>query len=253
MTLNLEAELSKSLDATLVRELVQAHEEARRNFYLGGLRLAAVEGGRFCEAAYRILEQMAFGKFTAMGTKLDTEKVANRLANLATGSQPESVRLHIPRSLRVVYDIRNKRDAAHLADNIDPNMQDATLVVGVIDWVLAELLRLVHKVPANEAQVTIERIVSRKAPVVQDFDGHLKVLKTLPASDHCLVLLYQCGKKGATFDEISAWVRPPMRANLRRTLDQLVDKRDFAHRKGDTYFVTHLGEQEVEARKLAER
>ena len=30
--------------------------------------------------------------------------------------------------LRVVYDIPNKRDAAHLTDGIDPNVQDVTIV-----------------------------------------------------------------------------------------------------------------------------
>jgi hypothetical protein len=44
------------------------------------------------------------------------------------GSAPDSIRLHIPRTFRVIYDIRNKRDAAHLGDGIDPNLQDSTLV-----------------------------------------------------------------------------------------------------------------------------
>ena len=48
----IEAELSSKLDAKLVKELLDAHAEAKRNFYLGGLRLSAVEGGRFCEAVF---------------------------------------------------------------------------------------------------------------------------------------------------------------------------------------------------------
>ena len=47
-----------SLDATLVDELLLSYEEAKRNFHLGGHRLNAVEGGRFCEAAFRILQQV---------------------------------------------------------------------------------------------------------------------------------------------------------------------------------------------------
>jgi len=249
----IRAQLGQVLDAGLVQELLQSHEEARRNFYLGGLRLSAVEGGRFCEAAYRILEQLGFGKFTPVGTQLDTDGIARRLSNIPAGSNSESVRLHIPRGLRVVYDIRNKRDAAHLADGIDPNMQDATLVVAVIDWVLAEFLRLMHNVPANEAQATIERIVARRAPVIQDFNGHLKVLKDLPASDYCLVLLYHRGNNGATFVKLKEWARPKMRKNLRRNLGALVNKKDLVHQKGSTYYITHLGEQDVETRKLAER
>src|SRR5215469_1746683 len=138
MRATIELQLSKRVDAKVVKELLDAHAEAKRNFYLGGLRLSAVEGGRFCEAAFRLLEQMAFGNFTRLGKPLDTDKLINKLGNLTAATQPDSVRLHIPRTLRLVYDIRNKRDAAHLADGIDPNLQDATLVVATIDWVLAE-------------------------------------------------------------------------------------------------------------------
>src|SRR5688572_19963302 len=135
----------------IVAELLDAHAEAKHNFYLGGLRLSAVEGGRFCEAAFRALEELAGRPKTPLGKQLDTDKLISALANLSTTSHPDAIRLHIPRSLRVVYDIRNKRDAAHLADGIDPNLQDATLVVSVLDWVLSELVRLVHNVSPNEA------------------------------------------------------------------------------------------------------
>ena len=38
--------LSASHSPKLVDELLEAYVEAKRNFYLGGLRLSAVEGGR---------------------------------------------------------------------------------------------------------------------------------------------------------------------------------------------------------------
>src|ERR1035437_1984952 len=50
-----------SLDAGLTDELLAAYQEAKRNFYLGGLRLSAVEGGRLCEAAFRLLAAAAGG------------------------------------------------------------------------------------------------------------------------------------------------------------------------------------------------
>lgn len=247
-----EAELASQLDPLLVRELLDAHAEAKRNYYLGGLRLSAVEGGRFCEAAFRLLEFVSnAGRFTPLGRQLDTEKLIRELANSPSSQSSESVRLHIPRSLRLVYDIRNKRDAAHLADGIDPNLQDATLVVGVIDWVLAEFIRLYHDVPANVASKMVDGIVKRSAPIVQDFSGFQKVLNPkLEVSDHCCVLLYQRGEEGATYDELQAWVRPKMRKNLRRALNALSDYKDYVHFNGDRYFITRLGEQHVEEENL---
>ncbi len=54
----IERQLAAKIDPNLVRELLDSHAEARRNFHLGGYRLSAVEGGRFCESAFRILEQL---------------------------------------------------------------------------------------------------------------------------------------------------------------------------------------------------
>jgi hypothetical protein len=240
-----------ALPAQLVDELLEAHAEAKRNFYLGGLRLSEVEAGRFCEAAFRLLEFITTSKFTPLGKPLDSEKVIDALQRIPSSLRPDSVRIHIPRALRTVYDIRNKRDAAHLADGIDPNTQDATFVTTVISWVLAEFVRLYHSVGPNEAQNIVNQIVTRAVPVVQDFNGFPKLLKpNLAVSDFCLVLLYDRAANGATFDELHSWVRPQMRANLGRTLTGLTDRKDLAHFDGDRYKITQLGEREVEKRRL---
>lgn len=205
------------------------------------------------QATFRLLEYVATGSYTPLGKPLDTKAIIKSLSNLPSKNFSDSVRLHIPRSLRVVYDIRNKRDAAHLADGIDPNLQDSTLVCAVIDWVLAEFIRLYHDVSADEASEIVDDIVSKAAPMIQDFDGFLKVLdSSLGATDYCLVLLYQRGTKGATFEELSKWVQPTMRANLRRTLNQLVNKRAFVHEAGQLFFITRTGELDVESRQLLE-
>ena len=253
MRATIQAQLSSKLDANLVHELLEAHSEAKRNFYLGGLRLSAVEGGRFCEAAFRILEYITKGgKFTPLHKSLaSTDKLILELSNLDSSKFVDSIRLHIPRSLRLVYDIRNKRDTAHLADGIDPNLQDAGLVVAVIDWVLAEFIRLYHNVSPDEASDMVDEIVTRLAPVVQDFNGFLKVLNPkLQVSDHCVVLLYQRGTYGATYEELELWARPKMRSNLKRTLEALVNQKDFAHFDGARYFITRRGTQHVEQKGL---
>jgi hypothetical protein len=249
----IESQLASSLEPNLVRELLEAHAQVKQNYYLGGLRLTEVEGGRFCEAAFRLLEQATTGRFTPLGRTLNTDRLIETLENLPAASHPDAIRIHIPRALRLVYDVRNKRDAAHLADGIDPNLQDATMVVSVLDWVLAEFIRLYHNVSADVAQSLVDEIVTRVAPVVQDFNGFLKVLKpNLATSDHCIVLLYQRGTKGVTFKEMESWVRPSMRANLGRTLANLVERKDFAHFDGQRYYVTRLGIREVESRHLVE-
>jgi hypothetical protein len=220
----MQDQIAKSLkahfDATLVDELLASYQEAKHSFYLGGLRLGTVEGGRFCEAALRMLQQAATNKFT-------------------------------PRAIRVVYDVRNNRDAAHLADDIDPNLQDASLVIGNIDWILAEFVRLYHGIKPDEAQRIIDMLVLRNVPMIQDFDGFLKVLAPkLKVTEYVLVLLYERGTAGATYEEIESWVRPPMRANLRRTLNKMVHDQAYLHSGAGVFMITKLGIRTVEAKRL---
>jgi hypothetical protein len=247
----IEAGLKKHFDEKLVDELLAAHQDAKHNFYLGGLRLSAVEGGRFCEAAFRMLQQATTGRYTDLNRRLDAENLTAQLASVPQGKAPDSLRLHIPRVLRVIYDVRNNRDTAHLADGIDPNLQDATLVISSADWVLAEFVRLYHGVSADEAQKIIDGLVSRKVPAVQDFQGFLKVLRPrATVREYLLIALYERGNSGAIFAELRAWVRPSMRPNLRRTLNSLEHKDALIHFNGERYFITKLGMAEVEKRNL---
>jgi len=223
------AGLTRTLSPKLVDELLDAYEEAKRNYYLGGHRLSEVEGGRFCEAAFRLLQEQTKLVVTPLGKSLDSEKTISNLANLPASSYSDAVRLHIPRALRLVYDIRNARDAAHLADGIDPNVQDSTLVVSVLDWVMAEFVRLHHGVSAAEASKVVEQLVTRAVPAIQEFGDFKKVLRPeLSASEHLLVLLYAAEPDGASFEQLERWSRAEMRANLRRTLNAL-DRKSLIH------------------------
>jgi hypothetical protein len=247
----IKSDLEKHFPPKLVVELLEAYRETKHNFYIGGLRLSEVEGGRFCEAAFRVLEHAAFGSFTALGTPIDTDKLIIKLSNEPKGKLLDSIRLHIPRALRVVYDVRNNRDAAHLADGIDPNVQDATLVISVLDWVLAEFVRIYHGVPAKDAQAIIESLVERKVPAVEDFDGFIKVLRpSLGVSDYVLLILFARSKAGASFKDIETWVQPKMRSNLRRTLARLTDELALLHEQAGRYFITKRGIAEVDQKKL---
>jgi hypothetical protein len=247
MLIDIERGLKSKFDPKLVDELLSSYQDAKQNFYSAGLRLSAVEGGRFCEAAFRLLEQETTGKFTALNRQIHTDNVIKALADLPHTKAPDAIRIHIPRALRVVYDIRNKRDAAHLADGIDPNLQDATLVISVLDWVLAEFVRLHHNVSASEAQKIVDGLVTRKAPTIQDFNGFLKVLNPkLPVGQLILLVLFERGSLGATFDEIHLWVRPSMRRNLGQSLARLVDTNAYLHFDNQRYFITKRGVQEVE-------
>ena len=245
-----ERDLKNHFDSKLIDELLAAFQEAKRNYYLGGLRLNAVEGGRFCEAAFRMLEEKIKDDFTSLGKQVDSQKI---ISSAEQAKLPDGIRIHIPRALRMIYDIRNKRDAAHLADGIDPNLQDATFVVGTLDWIIAEFVRLFHGVSADDAQNIINDLVIKRVPAVQNIGGFLKVLNPkLGVSDRVLVLLYERGAQRATRDELSSWVHPKMRKNLNRALEILEHDRALIHSVGNAFQITEAGMRDVERRKLHE-
>jgi len=221
---------------------------------LGNLRPNEVDGGRFAEAAFRLLEHYAGFPVTPLGRPLDTEKLSDRLRTIPSGrGSPDSVRLHIPRALRVVYDIRNSRDAAHLADGIDPNLQDSTLVSAVLDWILAEFVRISAGMKPDEAFSLVKSIMTRRIPAVEDFTGFLKTLRpSLGPGDRVLLLLYHCADNGAPESKISDWMKPSQRGNLKRTLKQLEHDKDLIVSVNGSFRITRRGIQEVERKKIIE-
>lgn len=241
--------IAAGVPSALSDEVLDAFAEAKRRFYRDDLRPSAIEGGRFSEAVFRLLQWMTTQTYVPLGKTLPS--VDKLLVTLQNSAGTDSVRLHIPRTLRLIYDIRNKRDVAHLGDGIDPNQQDASLVVRNMEWVLAELVRLFHNVSAAEAHRMIVDLVSKEVPLIQVFDDFPRVLGQLQVSDHVLVLLYWRSQEGASFHELASWVRPPMRKNLRRTLSGL-DSKDLVHAAGDHYVLTRLGERDLEKRKRLE-
>lgn len=239
--------------ASLVEELLDCHAEQKKNFYLSRMRPSEVEGGRFAEAAFRMLQHAASLTVTPLGTQLDTDGIIRSLATLPSASAPESIRLHIPRTLRVIYDIRNKRDAAHLADGIDPNLQDSSLVSAALDWVLAEFVRLAGGVSPDKAFALVRAIMIRRIPAVEQFGDFLKTLRpSLGPSDRILLLLYHCADMGATAAEIASWLKPSQRANLNRTLEQLEHDKDYIVFPGGKYHLTRRGIAAIESRQLVE-
>lgn len=245
--------LLRRFPAGLVDQLLECFEEQRRNLLLGRLRPNEVEGGRFAEAAFRILEHAAGLPVTPIGTRLNTERLISQLAGLPAATIHDSIRLHIPRTLRVIYDIRNNRDAAHLADGIDPNLQDSTFVSSALDWILAEFVRLGGGVSPDEAFKLVKAITIRRIPAVEDFDGFLKTLRpSLGPSDRILLLLYHRADEGATESELEKWLKPAQRRNLARTVKQMEHEKDLIVFVSGKFKITRRGIQEIERKALAE-
>ncbi|UNB54848.1 hypothetical protein [Mycolicibacterium sp. YH-1] len=243
----------------LIDALFDAYAEAKRRFYLGDHRPNEVEGGRFVEAAIRVLQLKAFGAYTPIGKQLSpgVEQIVKKLES--TGGLDPSLGIHIPRHLLPLYTIRNKRDVAHLGPGISPNLQDSTIVVGVMDWVMAEFVRLYHQVSNTEAQQIIDGLVTREVPAIQMFGDYPKLLKGVTHPEHLLILLYRRGAEGAARVELGTWTakatsRIPTKNEKAATATALrrLDANGEVHIDGDRVHITTKGQRRVETKRLVD-
>jgi hypothetical protein len=165
--------------------------------------------------------------------------------------QKDAIRIHIPRTLRLIYDIRNRRDVAHLGDGIDPNLQDASHVVSNMDWVMAELVRLYHRVSADEAQRIIEDLVTKEVPAIQEIDGQPVILTDIKPRDQALLMLYRAGSKGIRLEDLARDLRTERKDHLRARLSALdKEKLVLLHPTG-RYYITQKGVRHVDQNRLA--
>lgn len=212
----LEGELVQAgLPADVVSAVLDEYEACKSRFFLGDFRPQAVDAGRFCEAVVRIIQHASTGQHTALSDELKVDAQLNRLEN--DTSLDDGLRLHIPRAIRTVYGFRNKRNTGHLKGGIDPNLMDATFIVGVLDWILAELIRLYHNVSAQDAQELIDGVVTKQLPLIQEVDGHPVFLRNVSGREHVLALLYWTPGGRATKASCAAGFRPEASGRTSRT------------------------------------
>jgi hypothetical protein len=187
--MNVAAALKASLPNELVDALLTAYEEIERNFIHGKWKASELDAGHFVEAARRVVEHRLFGAYTPIGK--DLPKFNDQaLQRYETASGDESYRMLIPRVLRAIFGIRNKRGVGHLGA-ISPNEMDATLILYSVKWVLAEILRIESGLAPSDTQKAIDRIVERQTALIWKEGAIVRVLdRSLKTRDEVLLLLY---------------------------------------------------------------
>jgi hypothetical protein len=184
-----------TLPAGLRDPLIEKYGEIARNYAERRWEPSELNGGKFCEVAFTIIDGCIRGSFAAKPSKPHDMVAACRALE---GIPPNvnrvgdrSLRILIPRMLAPLYEIRNNRNVGHVGGDVDPNQQDATTVYGMASWIMAELVRIFHGVPLKEAQEIVAALVERKHPLIWEVEGKKRVLNhTMEKGDQALLLLY---------------------------------------------------------------
>ena len=156
-----------SVPASLREPLFQSYREIATNFAEHRWEPSELNGGKFCEVVYTIINGVVSGPFPTRPSKPRDMVLACRALE-STPAQAgrvgdRSLRVLIPRILPALYEIRNNRGVGHAGGDVDPNFMDATAVFVMASWILAELVRIFHGVSTKEAQETADSSNGRSA------------------------------------------------------------------------------------------
>ncbi|GAA0988559.1 hypothetical protein Q7689_02740 [Nocardiopsis tropica] len=181
------------LPTTLRDDLLNAFDEIVKNYRERRWEPSELNGGKLCEAVYTICKGwLEGGTYPARADK--PSRVPNRCWDMQTVYQQvpnsRSARILIPRMMLGLYDIRNNRGVGHAGAEVDPNQMDATVVLYTSKWIMAELVRLLHKLTIEEATAIVDGLIEREVAWVWTHGDKRRVLrKGLTWKQQTLLLL----------------------------------------------------------------
>jgi hypothetical protein len=203
---SLEAALA-SLPAELRSRLVKHYVALKQAFVQGSLDSCGSRAGKFSETLIRYIQHSLEGAHSPWGQQINLYAEARRLESLPQTSGPEPLRVFIPRALCFLYTLRSKRGFAHVGGDLDSDPIDAVTCVKVADWCLCELIRVVHGLSLEDAQVLVDTIAARESPSVWRVGGRRRVLTSgLSYKDQALLLLYSDVSEAVLVEDLFEWV-----------------------------------------------
>lgn len=247
------ASLLANLPSGLRDPLMEEYRGLATAYLEGRWKLSALDAGRFCEVVYTVLDGALSGVFAATPTKpaqfVQACRSLESRSSIAVGDR--SIRVLIPRVLPAMYEIRNNRNVGHVGGDVVANKMDATYLRDAATWVMAELVRVFHAAPVQEAQDSVDALVERAHPLVWEHQGVKRVLDPkMRTKDKVLVLLHS-SPSGVSVSELKSWVKYPDPRFAKRVMGELADSLMVEISNGGAHAViTPLGVRHVEENLL---
>jgi hypothetical protein len=164
--------IEKAFNLEIAQNIFSAYKEIRDNYILKKWKPSELDGGHFVESVRRAIEKELFGTYTPFDQKL-TNFDDNVLKKYETISGNESFRILIPRALKSIYNIRNKRGVGHVS-SVSPNEMDATYILYTTKWVLSEIIRTKSSLSISETQKIVDEIIERQIELIWESSKSVK-------------------------------------------------------------------------------
>lgn len=181
--------LFRDIPPSLRNELKDKFIEIVKNYNERRWESSELNGGKFCEVIYTILDGFVKQKYAQNASK--PQNMEQSCKNLANYPVADSVRLSIPRAIVALYEVRNRRGVGHVSGDVNPNHMDAVYVLNSSKWILAELIRVFNGLSVSEARIAVEELSSYDIPLVCNLGNVRRVLNCdLNKKEQTLVLLH---------------------------------------------------------------
>lgn len=140
----------------------------------------------------------------------------------------------------------------HVGGDLDANSIDATLMFTMVNWILAELVRVFHTGDIAEAQKAIDALGQRHIPLIWDVDGIKKILSPKMSLRDQALLLTSSKEGGATLAELMEWTESKNKMYFKKLLRAL-HKEKLVHYDENGSLVTLLPGGGNEVSKIVEK
>jgi hypothetical protein len=187
--------LLANLPEQLRSQLLQCYAEIMRNYAERRWEPAELNGGKLCEVVYTIVHGAVTGIYAPSASKpKNMVQACQGLEGMPADANrvgDRSLRILLRRLLPFLYEIRNNRGVGHVGGDVSPNRSDAEAVATMASWMMAELVRVFHNVPLEEAQAVVDSRVERRHPLIWKVENTKRVLDpSLSKITQTLLLLY---------------------------------------------------------------
>jgi hypothetical protein len=213
-----------SIPSGLRTPLLDEYKSIIQNYLERRWSPAELSGGHFCEIVYTILDGHAKGKFASSPSKpKDFVSACRKLES--NKHVPRSFQILIPRMLPSLYEIRNNRGVGHVGGDVDPNHMDATVVVGMCNWIMAEIVRVLHGLSIDAAQALVDQLTERRIPLVWQGKNMKRVLDPKMSLKDQVLILADSAPGPLSVDQVRTWCGAKDKSYFLRILRGLHKKR----------------------------
>lgn len=219
--------LIKKFAARHVDACLKYFSEATEKYVAEDLDGVALKAGKFVEAVTKALMIHGGKALPDNSRKFKAGVELRALEQLDSTVYSDIVRIVIPKACIFIFEIVNNRGGRHDAADIDANEMDARVVIPLMSWVLAEMVRFSGGSNDTDAAMgLIDELTNKVYPYFEDIDGRTYVnVKKASAPEIALLLLYAVYPARIRRDELIASI---MRHGMSRGAAQMAASRVMA-------------------------